>query len=85
MEFSFSNWIISKFGQWLLYAKLVDIRNFIFETLEEAKHRIKSHKIERKDETWPYIIIQYENNVGKIAYVEYAEYCFTEGFINLIK
>jgi hypothetical protein len=48
-----------------------------FQTLEEAKYRIKSHRIERKNEKWPYVIIHYENNVGRIAYVEYTEYCLS--------
>lgn len=44
-----------------------------FATLEEAKEHIKSHKSERPSEKWPYVVIHYEGENGRIVYIEYAD------------
>lgn len=49
-----------------------------FSTLEEAKDRIKSYKIEHPSEKWPYAIIHYQNEQGRIVYMEYTDTCLIE-------
>lgn len=52
-----------------------------FNTLEAAKERIKSYKTERPDERWPYVIIYYEGENGRIVYMEYTNTCLIENKI----
>jgi hypothetical protein len=44
-----------------------------FSTLEEAKECIQLHKSERPSEKWPYVVIHYEGENGRIVYIEYAD------------
>jgi len=44
------------------------------DTLEEAKQWIRTHKIDHSAESWPYVVISYENGNGELVYVEYQEY-----------
>lgn len=50
----------------------------LFATFEEAKDRIKSFKAEQPSAVWPYVIIKYISENGRIVYIEYTDSCLEE-------
>lgn len=46
----------------------------VFNTLDKAIACISKHKSQHPSESWPYVIINYEGNQGRLVHVEYKEY-----------
>jgi len=49
-----------------------------FVTLDEAKKQIQSYKATHPSENWPYVIIHYQNEHGRVVYIEYIDTCLIE-------